>query len=210
MNVFTAIEARRAVKRFDPAHRLSAEETERLLAATLLSPTAFNLQHWRFVVVDDPEVRAELRAAAWMQPQITEAALLVVICADVAAWARTPERYWPTAPDDLRAGIVAAIDAHYGDRPQVQRDEAMRSCGIAAQTLMLAATALGYASCPMDLADIDQVGRIIGLPADHVVGLFVAVGRGAQEPWPRAGRLPPDAVVLRNRFPAPPATATPG
>jgi nitroreductase len=51
MNVSDAIECRRAVKPYDPDHRMSETEIDRLLSLALLSPTAWNIQHWRFVVV---------------------------------------------------------------------------------------------------------------------------------------------------------------
>ncbi len=200
MDIVTAIKARRAVKQFDPSHRLTESEVDTLLSLAMLSPTAFNIQHWRFVLVQDPPLRDAIRAASWMQPQITDASLLIVMCADLKAWEKQPERYWRNAPADVREGILAAIDAYYRGRETVQRDEAMRSCGIAAQTLMLAAQALGYDSCPMDLADFGEVGRLIGLPEDHVIGLFVAIGRGVREPRPRAGALTRDEVVRKDRF----------
>lgn len=200
MNVRTAIETRRAVKQFDAGHRMTDNEIEALMSLALLSPTAFNIQHWRFVLVRDPELREAIRAVSWMQPQITDASLLVVICADVTAWDKQPERYWRNASEEVREGILAAIDGYYRGRPQVQRDEAMRSCGIAAQTLMLAAREMGYDSCPMDLSDLGEVAKLIRLPEDHVVAMFVAIGKRAREPWPRAGQLSLDEVVRVDRF----------
>jgi nitroreductase len=76
----------------------------------------------------------------------------------------------------------------------------MRSCGIAAQTLMLAARAMGYDSCPMDGFDFDAVGKLINLPADHVVAMCVAIGKPTKEAWPRGGQLPLSEVVIENRF----------
>ncbi|MDA8390508.1 MAG: nitroreductase family protein [Gammaproteobacteria bacterium] len=200
MDTKTAIETRRAIKHFDPTHRMTEYEIRELLSLAILSPTAFNIQNWRFVVVRDPGIRAALRAVSWMQPQITEASLLVVICADIHAWQKNPERYWRHAPEDVRARVLEAINTYYSGRPQVQRDEAMRSCGLAAQTLMLAARHFGYDSCPMDLADFDDAGRLINLPEDHVIGLFVAIGKGLREPWPRAGQLSLDDVIINDCF----------
>jgi nitroreductase len=200
MDVKTAIETRRAVKQFDPQHAMAQAEIDELLSLAILSPTAFNLQHWRFVLVRDPELRKRIRAATWMQPQITEASLLVVLCADLKAWEKRPERYWRNVPPDVREGVVAAMREYYGGREQAQRDEAMRSCGIAAQTLMLAAKAIGYDSCPMDLSDFDEVGKLIRIPADHVIGLFIAIGKSVRAPWPRAGQLSKDEVVVWDRF----------
>ena len=200
MDVTTAITARRAIKTFDPHHVMTEREIEELMALTLLSPTAFNIQHWRFVLVRNPALRDAIRAVSWMQPQITDASLFIVICADLKAWEKQPDRYWRNAPEDVRAGLVAAINDYYQGREQVQRDEAMRSCGIAAQTLMLAAQAMGYDSCPMDLSDFNEAAKLISLPPDHAIAMFVAIGKGTQEPRPRGGQLTREEVVLMDHF----------
>ncbi len=200
MDVITAIKSRRAVKHFDPDHRIPERDIDALFSLALLSPTAFNIQHWRFVLIQDPAQREAIRAVSWMQPQITDASLFIVICADLRAWEKEPERYWRTASPEAREGLLAAIDTYYRGRETVQRDEAMRSCGIVAQTLMLAAQALGYDSCPMDLADFDEAGRLIRLPENHVIGLFLAIGKGTREPWPRGGALARDEVVRIDHF----------
>ncbi|MBW7865666.1 MAG: nitroreductase family protein [Candidatus Hydrogenedentes bacterium] len=200
MNTFDAVEARRAVKHFDPDHRFTPEEEHRLFSAVLLSPTSFNIQNWRFVVLRDPELRGQVRAVAWDQAQVTDASLLVVLCADLKSWERDPARYWRTAPPEVRDFLVPAIDNYYRGRDQVQRDEAMRSCGIAAQTLMLAAKSMGYDSCPMVGFDFDAVAKLINLPADHVVAMFVAVGKTTAPARERGGQLPLAEVVIENRF----------
>lgn len=200
MNVFEAIESRRSIKSFDPTHRMSAAEIDRLMALAILSPTAFNIQNWRFVLVQDPQLRREIRAASWDQPQVTDASLLVVLAADLKAWAKQPERYWRNADQAVRDYLLPAIHQYYDGRAQVQRDEAMRSCGIAAMTLMLAAKAMGYDSCPMDGFDFDAVGKLINLPEDHVIAMFVAIGKGTNPPWPRGGQLAQHEVVVIDRF----------
>ena len=195
-----AIRSRRAVKHFDPSHVMPAAEQRALLELAMLAPTAFNLQHWRFVVAEDRALRQSLRAAAWDQSQVTDASLLLVLCADLSAWEREPQRYWKGAPQPVQEFMMPAIDAYYRDKPQVQRDEAMRSCGIAAQTIMLAATAMGYESCPMDGFDFATVGTLIKLPPQHLITMMIAVGKKTQEVWPKPGQLGYDDVVIRNHF----------
>ena len=200
MEVIEAIHARRAVKYYDPEHSFTDEEIKQLLSLAILSPTAFNIQNWRFVIVMDVELRKQIREVAWNQPQVTDASLLIILCADLKTWDRDPRRYWQNAPKEAQDFIIPAIDGYYRDKEQVQRDEAMRSCGIAAQTLMLTAKALGYDSCPMDGFDYDAVGKLINLPEDHVVAMFVAIGKGIKEAWPRGGQLPLSDVVITDRF----------
>jgi nitroreductase len=200
MNVSSAIETRRSVKHYDPTHRMTDAEIEKLMSLALLAPTAFNIQNWRFVLVQDPELRKQVRAVSWDQAQVTDASLLVVLVADLNAWQREPARYWKDAPQAVQDFLVPAIDQYYRGKPQVQRDEGMRSCGMAAMTLMLAAREMGYDSCPMDGFDFDAVARLLNLPEDHTPAMYVAIGKGTKEAWPRGGQLPMQDVVIQNRF----------
>ena len=200
MDTFDAIATRRAAKAFDPEHRLSPEEISRLLEAAILAPTSFNIQHWRFVVIDDPELRAKIRAAGNDQSQITDASLLVLMTADMKAWQKDPGRYWRNAPAEVAELLVGWMGPFHEGREQLQRDEAQRSIGMAMQTLMLAATAMGYQSCPMIGFDLEAVAAMVNLPPDHCIGPMVAIGRGVQEPWPRPGQLPLEELVIHNRF----------
>lgn len=200
MNVLEAIRQRRAVKHYDLEHKMTAEEEKKLFEHVILSPTAFNIQNWRFVVVKDPELRKEIRKVAWDQAQVTDASLLIVLCASLKSWSQDPNRYWKNAPQEVQDFLVPAIVDYYDGKPQVQRDEAMRSCGIAAMSIMLAAQEMGYQSCPMDGFDFEAVGKLINLPEDHVVTMFVAVGKGTKEAWPKPGQLPLEDVVIENKF----------
>lgn len=200
MDTLTAISERRSVKKYDTSHEMPQEHVEQLLDLALLSPTSFNIQNWRFVVVRDLEQKRKLRAAAWNQAQVEEAQLLLVLCGDLNAWDRAPERYWQNAPAESQAIIVPAIRQFYQDQPEVQRDEVMRSCGMAAQTLMLAAKAMGYDSNPMIGFDAAQVAEIIGLPDDHVIGMMLVIGKAASAARPRGGQLDKSEVVVIDRF----------
>ena len=200
MDVSTAIKSRRAIKSFDTQHSMSDAEIEELLSLAIYSPTAFNIQNWRFVVIQDKTLRKKIRAVSWDQAQVTDASLLIILTADLKAWEKQPERYWENAPQSVRDFIIPAIDRYYREHSQVERDEAMRSCGMAAMTLMLAAQAMGYASCPMDGFDFEAVSQLIHLPSDHVIAMFVAIGKETKPAWPRGGQLPLKEVVIYNQF----------
>ncbi|MHC4776796.1 MAG: nitroreductase family protein, partial [Planctomycetota bacterium] len=202
METFDAIYQRRAVKQFDPEHRLSPEEEARLLEAAIQAPTSFNIQHWRFVIVRDLELRQRIRRQFGNdQAQMTDASLLVIVTADVKAWQKDPPRYWRNAPPQVADLLVNWMGPFHEGREWLQRDEAQRSIAMAMQTIMLAAKAMGYDSCPMIGFDIDKVAELINLPEDHVMGPMVAIGKGTQDPWPKPGQLPLSEVVVENAFP---------
>ena len=200
MQVDEAVRARRAIKWYDPEHKMPEDTFKKLMEHAILAPTAFNIQNWRFVRVTDTEQRRAIRAAAWDQAQVTDASELLVLCFDNKAWERDPQRYWRNAPQEVQDFLVPAIDVYYRDKPQVERDEGMRSCGLAGQTIMLMAQELGYESCPMDGFDFDAVGKIINLPEDHTIAFMIAIGKGIKDSWPKPGQLALDEVMVNNRF----------
>lgn len=201
MNVFDAIQQRRAMKRFDPEFQLSQTDKKQLLNNVMQNaPSAFNLQHWRPVLIEDNELRQQVRKIAWDQPQVTEASLLIVLCAKLDTWEKDASQVWTGVPEETQKVMVGAIDKYYRGRSQTQRDEVMRSAGIFAQTFMLLAKDQGLDSCPMDGFDFDAMGKLIQLPEDHVVCLMIAVGKGASQPYPRIGKLPYDDLVKLNHF----------
>ncbi|MDO9394844.1 MAG: nitroreductase family protein [Methylotenera sp.] len=200
MNVSQAIKERRSIKAFDPQHKMTEQEISTLMSLAMLSPTAFNIQNWRFVLVTDPVLRHQIRAVSWNQAQVQEASLLIVLTADLKAWAKKPERYWQNAPKAVADILVPAIGHYYENNEQVQRDEAMRSCGMAAMTIMLAAKEMGYDTCPMDGFDFDAVAKLLNLPADHTPTMFVVVGKALKDAQPRGGQLTMSEVVINDKF----------
>ncbi len=200
MDTLQAIRERRAVKHYDDAFVMPESDKQELLDLALQSPTSFNLQNWRFVLVEDSSQKEKLREAAWDQAQVTEAAMTLVLCADVRAWDKDPARYWRNAPKEAQDILVSMIKPFYEGRDWQQRDEAMRSIGIVSQTLMLAAKAKGYDSCPMIGFDPDKVAEIINLPDDHVIGMMLVIGKALKPAWPKPGQLDMGEVLVKNAF----------
>jgi nitroreductase len=201
MNTIDAVYARRAIKHFDASHSLSDAEERKLFEATIQAPTSFNIQHWRFVVLRDPELRMKIRKEYGNdQAQMTDASLLVLFTADLKAWQKEPQRYWVNAPQEVAELLVNWMGPFHEGRDWLQRDEAQRSIGMAMQTMMLVAQEMGYQSCPMIGFDIDKVAELVQLPTDHVMGPMVAIGKGTEEAWPKPGQLPLESLLVENHF----------
>lgn len=200
MDVFEAIEKRRSIKNFDPSHIIPKQQIDKILSAAILSPTSYNIQNWRFVTIANKDLQAKIRQASWNQAQVTDASVVVILCADLLAWKKDPARYWRNAPQAARDYLVPAIIKSYEGQDQFQRDEAIRSCGMAAQTIMLAAKAMDYDSCPMIGFDPKQVAKLINLPDDHMIAMMITIGKALKPAAPRGGQLPLDEVVFNDHF----------
>ncbi|HNQ22382.1 MAG TPA: nitroreductase family protein [Phycisphaerae bacterium] len=188
------VQGRRSVKSYDPEHQISDRELAAIFAKVLLTPSSFNLQHWRFVVVRDQALKTRLRAAAFNQEQVEKAAAVVVVLGKLNAHEDGP-RIYADAPDPLRRALLPMIEQSYADQPARQRDEAIRSGSLAAMTLMYAAYDLGYASGPMIGFDPGQVTRLIGADEHHIPVMLVVLGKPAGQPHPRPTRLPLSELV---------------
>jgi len=199
VDTFDAIKSRRSIKSFQN-HQMTKDEICQLLEAAVLSPTSYNIQNWRFVIVTKQELKDQLCALSYGQRQVAESSLVIILCADLKAWDKNPERYWINIPEGQRKSITKAIRQSYTGNPTLEKDEAMRSCGFAAQTIMLAAKSMGYDTCPMEGFDFAKVGKLINLPSDHIISMMVVVGKKAKDASPRGGQLALSEVVFENSF----------
>jgi nitroreductase len=200
MDTFDAINNRRSIKSFDHNHKMTKEEITKLLSFAILSPTSYNIQNWRFVLITEKNLKDKLSALSHGQKQVSESSLVIILCADLNSWNKNPERYWINLPEESRKALVISMHNSYDGKSQLQRDEAMRSCGMAAQTIMLAAKSMGYDTCPMKGFDYNSVGKLINLPDDHVVSMMVVVGKALKDASPRGGQLPLSQLVFENHF----------
>lgn len=200
MKTIKAIKERRSIKHYDSKFTICEAEISSLLELALLSPTSFNIQNWRFVVVTDPAKKTALRTASYNQAQVSEASVVIILCANLSAHFEAG-RYWIQAPLSVQETIVPMITSYYENNAQLQRDEAMRSIGIASQTIMLAAKSMGYDSCPMIGFDCSKVAEIIKLPSEHIVGMMLTIGKSLKKANLRSGQLPYNEVVFRENFP---------
>jgi len=200
MNVKETIEARRSVKHYDPNHVMPEEDLAELIRLTKLAPSSFNMQNYRILVVRDPEIRKQIRAAAWDQPHVTDASVLFILCADLTAHQENPSTYWAHAPQEVQDILGPMIQPFYEGKDTLIRDEAMRSSALAGMTLMLAAKDMGYDSCPMIGFDGEKVAELINLPQHYALSFMISVGKQAQPGWERGDRLADDRVVAYDKF----------
>lgn len=190
----TLIEQRISANMFDPSQTISEAEIETLMRIATRAPTAYNLQNWRFIAVLSRETKAKLRAHAFGQPKVEDAAVTFIICGTLPDAAILPQRLRPSVEAgymsaDTSSAWQAAAGAQYVD-PRTARDEAVRSATFAATTLILAAEALGFVSCPMIGFDAEGVARDFALGPEEVPVVLVAVGRAAPGNWPQKPRRP--------------------
>ncbi len=198
MTLLEVLKRRRAVKHYDPDHRLSDAELRRLLTAGALAPSSFNMQNRHFVCVTDPQIKARLSSVSWGQEQVRDASVVFVITGNRNAY-KTPDRYVRNAPTAVRERFEMMLPKFYAD-DRMARDEDCRSVALAAMNVMLMATEMDYESCPMIGFQPAEVSKILGLPDDHEPLMFVVVGRGSKAPSDRLGLLSLEEIASLDHF----------
>lgn len=158
---------RYAVKKFDASKKIPAGTWQALEQATVLSPSSFGLQPWRFVVVNDKALREKLKAASWNQSQITDASHLIVFARRTKLGAEDVQRYIDSIAT-TRNVPLASLDGYknmmLGFANQPGFDTAIwasKQVYIALGVFLSAAANLGIDACPMEGIDPKQYDELL-------------------------------------------------
>lgn len=173
---------RYATKQFDPSKKISAEDWDTLEEALRLSASSVGLQPWKFLVIEDPELRAKLQPVSYGQSQIVDASHLVVFTtkfnlgeADVDALvAKTAEVRGVSVEDlaPLKGMAVGGIVS--GKSDEERRNWAFNQTYIALGNLLTSAALLGIDTCPMEGFSREEYDRILGLTEQGLASAVVA------------------------------------
>jgi nitroreductase len=162
---------RYATKNFDPARSIPAEQWQALEDCLVLSPSSYGLQPWKFLVIDDPALRQELRPHSWNQSQITDCSHLVVLLAKRTISAADADRF-VAATAAARGLELSSLDAYRQliqvdliDGPRAAEIErwASNQLYIALGNLMTSAALLGIDTCPIEGFSPAEYDRILDL-----------------------------------------------
>ena len=200
-----AIENRRSTPSFDGSP-LPAEDLRRILEAGLQAPSGYNMQPWRFVVVQSPEQKRRLRAASYNQAKVEEASAVIVACGDTDGWRKDldlmleqgleggmPESYAAQA----RSSVPNFMSSMSADQ---MRGWLNKQVTYASTHMMLMAEVLGYDTAPMEGFEQDKVHDVLRLPMSFWVVALLAVGhlRGADKFF--GGRFDINHTVFSEEF----------
>ncbi|RIX48655.1 nitroreductase family protein [Paenibacillus nanensis] len=203
LDFFALLKERHAVKRYDSGYRMVEEDILALLQAASDAPSAWNLQHWKFLTITDQAHKETLLDIAFGQRQVVEASAVVAILGDLQA-DRNAEKVFGS---DVQAGrmsvaiksrLISQINLAYENKNWA-RDQAICNASLAAMQLMLAAKAMGLDSCPIGGFDPGRLIEAFAIPDRYVPVMLISVGKAA-EPARPSERLPIEESVVWNRF----------
>lgn len=208
-----AVAERRATPSFErvPIH---AADLEKIIRAGLEAPSSYNLQPWRFIVVRDGERKKKLRQAAFGQPKVEEASVVIVACGDPQGWKNGDLDEMLRLSAEHGTGATAdhdtyrkAITGYLGGTPGSPGGVAPtfglwvnRHVMIAFTTMMWMAEVLGYDTAPMEGFDEDQVKALLHIPQQVRVVALLGIGRRKGTDKPYGGRFDASRTVFAEEW----------
>ncbi|NGZ76283.1 NAD(P)H-dependent oxidoreductase [Saccharibacillus alkalitolerans] len=211
--ILEAYRFRHATKSFDPARKIPDEEFEFILETARLSPSSIGLEPWKFVVVQNPELREKIRAVSWgAQGQLPTASHFVVILArrdvrydspHLAQHMLNVKGYPQELVDRMTGEIYKSFQVTDFDLRDERSlfDWASKQTYIALGNMMTAAAQIGIDSCPIEgfhREKLDAVLEEAGLLEDGAYGVSVMAAFGYRnkdkELRPQTRRTPEDVI----------------
>jgi nitroreductase len=173
--ILNAFEFRHACKEFDPARKIPDEDFKVLMEAARLSPSSFGFEPWKFIVVQNPEIREKLLPLCWgAQKQLPTSSHFVIILARKLKGTRYDSeyihnisKYVHMLPDEsIEARKNRYRDFQTNDFKLLDDDRyafewACRQTYIVLGNVMTAAAMMGIDSCPIEGFHKDKVESLL-------------------------------------------------
>jgi len=160
---------RYATKKFDASKKIASADLNTLKEAVRLAASSYGLQPYKVVIVENPEIREQLKAAAWGQTQITDASQLFIFANDVNLDANSVDAYMSNisetrgVPVDALDGLSNMIKGQIaGLSSDAKNTWTSKQTYIALGTLLSAAAELKIDATPMEGFNAAQFNEILG------------------------------------------------
>jgi nitroreductase len=167
------------------------------------APSGYNLQPWRFIVVRDEANRKRLMGAAFNQPKVGEAPVVIIAFGMKNQWKESAEEVFKEGAErrsgsrDWQKYMDGALQFLNTIPANVWVN---RHTMIAFTSMMLLAESYGLDTAPMEGFDPAAVKREFGIPDEGEVVALLAIGRAKGEDKPYGGRFELERVVFTERY----------
>ncbi|BDG48251.1 nitroreductase family protein [Parageobacillus sp. KH3-4] len=195
---FAVIDERQSVRKYDPNVSISKEELRDIIEMAGKAPSAWNLQHWHFVIIHGKEAQQRLYPIANHQQQVVDASAVIAVLGDLEAYKNTDAVYDSLVNEgamsqEIKERIAQQIEAAYRNK-QYARDAAFNNASLAAMQLMLVATAKGWATCPIGGFNAEQFKQEFHIPERYIPIMLITIGKSVA-PARRTTRLPIETIT---------------
>jgi nitroreductase len=200
-----AIQERRATPSFDGV-AIPKEDLVQIIEAGLHAPSGYNMQPWRFIVVQSPEQKKRLRAASFNQGKVEEASAVIVACGDADGWRKDLDLMLELGrkggmPESYAAQAQTSVPNYLSSFSTAQMQGWLNKMVMLAFThMMLMAEVMGYDTAPMEGFEQDKVHEVLRLPLSYWVVALLAVGHAKGPDKFDGGRFEMSHTVFGEEF----------
>jgi nitroreductase len=180
-SLIDVIRDRRATPSFDGSP-VPTEDLLQILEAGLQAPSGYNMQPWRFIVVQSPEAKRKLRAASYNQAKVEEASVMIVACGDMDGWRKDLDEMLEMGraggmPESYAAQARSSVSNYMASfTPDQMKLWLNKQVMLAFTHMMLMAESLGYDTAPMEGFEQDKVAEALRLPLSFWTVALLAIG----------------------------------
>ncbi len=194
------LQQRASTNHYDSGRTLSQDTIQDLIDQATRAPSAYNMQNWSFLVVHSTAAKEKLLPIAYGQRKVLDAAATIIINGLSDGHATMQQRFKSLVEQDLLPAALVeqwaqGANRSYQNKPQAQRDEAIRSASLAGMTLMLAAQARGLATGPMIGFDAQALQQEFGLSEFEIPAIMITLGYPEPEQAAQKPRLPASSLT---------------
>jgi len=200
-----AIHDRRATPSFDGTP-IPPQDLRQILEAGLHAPSGYNLQPWRFIVVQQPEQRKRLRAASYNQAKVDEASAVIVACGDRDGWRKDLDEMLRLGrangmPESYAAQAAEGVPGYLSSFTEAQMQGWLnKQVMLAFTSMLLMAEVLGYDTAPMEGFEQKKVCETLRLPMSYWVVALLAIGHRKGEDKFDGGRFDMSHTVFAEEY----------
>lgn len=194
------MDERKSVRKYEPGITIPREQIRHILEQATSAPSSSNLQPWRFLVIDDPEQKKELRIAGFNQAQIETSSAIIAVLGDNEMYKNAKQindlnvelGYMPR---DIADMMIANSESAYSNFSEIERTNiAHLDVGLISMQVVLLAKDMGYDTVIMGGFDKAAFAKKYELPANELPMLLIAIGKPAM-PARNSSRLPFEQII---------------
>lgn len=203
-SVIQVMKERGSVRKYQPGVEIPPATLKTIIEAAGSAPSAWNLQHWKFVVIQNQDNKNRILPAAYNQQQVADASAVIIVLGDMEANKNAEAVYDEMVrsgamTEDVVNNMVNDINNYYENVATAGVHDAIRNASFAAMQLMLAAKAHGIDTCPIGGFSADALREELNIPERFIPVVMVAIGY-AEQPAYATNRFSADQIVINERF----------
>lgn len=204
------VKSRHSAVNFVEGVEMTEDDFKKIMELTKLAPSPYNLQHTKYLVITDYDLKEQIYNLSYKQYKIHTASAVVIVLGDKGSiefeeyeklfkpmkmLRMLDENQYITLMNQTQ-GYSEGLKAN----PDRLKTEVLVSSAISSAFFMLSAKNLGWDTCTMHVHNIDQIKELLNIPDQYELYTMITIGKSVDKTRPRGYRKTFDEQVVFNKF----------